>query len=68
MRRLMDLLVVGIRQHFKAKFERREREEITLKEVQTLAKKWLSRCAARPRCNPAPWSLQPRVQGGCNRM
>ena len=44
MRRLIDDLVSGIKQHFKARSEKQEREEISLKDVQTLAKKWSSRC------------------------
>ena len=47
MRRLIDDIVAGIKEHFKTKTEKGETEEVTLKEVQTLAKKWSSRCARK---------------------
>ena len=43
MRRLIDDIVAGIKEHFKMKADKGETEEVTLKEVQTLAKKWSSR-------------------------
>jgi len=46
MRRLIDDIVAGIKEHFKTKTEKGETEEVTLKEVQTLAKKWSSRWTA----------------------
>ena len=63
MRRLIDDIVAGIKEHFKMKTDKGETEEVTLKEVQTLAKKWSSRCVARARARLQPYvlRLQPYV-------
>ena len=54
MRRLIDDIVAGIKEHFKMKTDKGETEEVTLKEVQTLAKKWSSRCVACARARLQP--------------
>ena len=76
MRRLIDDIVAGIKEHFKMKTDKGETEEVTLKEVQTLAKKWSSRCVARAcarlqPCNPmctgrAPVRARVRALLGCS--
>ena len=58
MRRLIDDIVAGIKEHFKMKTDKGETEEVTLKEVQTLAKKWSSRCVARARAQAATLCAQ----------
>ena len=60
MRRLIDDIVAGIKEHFKMKTDKGETEEVTLKEVQTLAKKWSSRCVARACARLQPYVHRPR--------